>query len=251
MKQKEFYDLARDMEEACGDWENSEGLSEETLKSLIAKVEAMDAKEQASKVTVFEKSEPLKKRRHLKKRYLFVLAAALILLMGVGVVGDRAWIADSRDLERESEVTTKINNEEKASVLLEEEDIYREIAEKLGIAPMRLGYMPEGMVLDSYSILENAGWAYLFYLYNGQLISVQMSKRMEESSSNVQWDGEYQIIDDFENAYGLEESMEVYCVDEEHLNYGANVLYGNGYYNIFCVFDDANDFLKLIKYIYF
>ena len=251
MKQKEFYDLARDMEEACGDWENSEGLSEETLKSLIAKVEAMDAKEQASRAAVFEKSERLKKRRHLKKRYLLVLAAALILLMGVGVVGDRAWIADSRDLERESEVTTKINNEEKSSVLYEEEEIYKEIAETLGIAPMWLGYKPEGMVLDGYVIMEETGWAYVNYLYDGQLVCVQMAKRMEESSSNVQWDGQYQSIDNFENAYGLKESMEVYCVDEENYNYGVNITYGNGYYNVAGYFSGQEQFLDIIKGSYF
>ena len=138
MKQKEFYDLAAEMEEKCGDWENSKGLSDEARAKLLAKVEAMDRE---SRKTTSEKPIPFRR----KKRYILVLAAALVLMMGMGVVGDRAWIADSSDLERESEVTTKVNNEEKDSILLEEEAIYQEIADKLGIAPMRLGWMPEGM----------------------------------------------------------------------------------------------------------
>ena len=147
MKQKEFFDLAAEMRKDCGDWENSKGLSDKARNELIAKVEAMDRMKQIEKQRKQHRICP-------KKRYILVLAATLVLLMGTGVVGDRAWIADSRDLERETEVTTKVNTDEKDSILLEEEVIYQEIAEKLGIAAIRLGYMPDGMVLDSYTIME-------------------------------------------------------------------------------------------------
>ena len=244
MKQKEFYDLAAEMEEKCGDWENSKGLSDEARAKLLAKVEAMDRE---SKKTTSEKPIPFRR----KKRYILILAAALVLMMGMGVVGDRAWIADSSDLERESEVTTKVDNEDKEDIVYEEDAIYQEIADKLGIAPMWLGYKPEGMVLDSYSITENTGWAYMYYLYNEQLICVQMAKDNIEVSSNVQWDGEAQKIDNVENAHGFEKNIEAYCVDEEHQNYGANITYGNGYYNIFGAFYEEQDFMEIIKYIYF
>ena len=150
MKQKEFFDLAAEMEEQCGGWENSKGLSDEARANLMAKIDALD-KESAKKAK--EKTKVFR----LKKRYIVVLAAALTLLMGMGVVGDRAWIADSNELERESEVTTKVDNEDKVDILKEEEEIYQEIADTLGIAPMRLGYKPEGMVLDSYIIMEGTG----------------------------------------------------------------------------------------------
>ena len=158
MKKEDFYDLAAEMEKECGDWENSEGLSEKALKELLEKVEALDWEE-----TLREKSEKEKKVFRLKKRYVLVLAAALVVLFGLGVNGDRAWISKSKDLERETEVTTKVNTDDKESILLEEEAIYQEIGEKLGIAPMWLGYRPEGMVLDSYMIMETTGWAYLNY----------------------------------------------------------------------------------------
>lgn len=244
MKQKEFFDLAAEMEEKCGDWENSKGLSDGAKADLLAKVKAMD--QESRKKT---SAKPIRFRR--KKRYIVVLAAALVLLMGTGVVGDRAWIADSSDLERESEVTTKVNNEEKESVLWEEEAVYQEIAEKLGIAPMRLGYKPDGMVLDSYTIAENTGWAYMHYLYNGQLICVQMAKDNIEVSSNVQWDGESKKIDGVTNIYGHEDMIEAYCVDEENHNYGANLTYGNGYYNIAGYFESQENFFEILNSIYF
>ena len=242
MKQKEFFDLAAEMEEKCGDWENSKGLSDEARARLLAKIDAMEA-ESADRT----KEKP--KVFRLKKRYIVVLAAALTLLMGMGVVGDRAWIADSNDLERESEVTTKVDNEDKVDILKEEEEIYQEIAEKLGIAPMRLGYKPEGMVLDSYTIIEDTGWAYMYYLCDGKVISIQMTRESLEMSSNIQWDGVARKLENVQNQYGYE--IEGYCVDEEHLNYGARLSYGNGYYDIFGCFSSENTFLNILNGIYF
>ena len=242
MKQKEFFDLAAEMEEKCGDWENSKGLSDEARASLMAKIDALD-KESAKKAK--EKTKVFR----LKKRYIVVLAAALTLLMGMGVVGDRAWIADSNDLERESEVTTKVDNEDKADILLEEEAIYQEIADKLGIAPMRLGWFPEGMVLDSYTIMENTGWANVNYLYNDSLIVVKMAKNNIEISSNIQWDGEFRKLENIDNIKKYD--IEAYCVDEEHQNYAASLAYGNGYYNIMGSFEKEDEFLEILKWIYF
>ena len=240
MKYQEFYDLADEMEKACGDWENTEGMSENALKELMAKAEAMER-------------EKRKKTRHfrLKKRYIVVLAAALSMLFGSAVVGDRAWISDSNDLERETEVTTKVNTDEKESILLEEEEIYWEIGEKLGIVPMRTAGMPDGVVLDSYVIIEDTGWANINYLYDGNLICIQMAKKNKESSSNVQWDGNSRKIDNISNLHGFSENIEAYCTDEEHQNYGACITYGNGYYNIFGCFEDENEFLEILNGIYF
>ena len=226
MKQNEFFDIADKMEKECGDWENSEGMSEEALQALMKKAEQKLAEKEVAKA-----DKKVTKFR-LKKRYVIVLAAALVLAMGTGVVGDRAWIAESDDMERETEVTTKVDNDEKSNALREEEGIYQEIAEKLGIIPLRLGYFPKGTKLDSYSIAESTGWAIVNYLYQEKVISVQMFKKSIESSSNLQWDGEAIELSGFTNMYGYEDNIEAYCVDAEHQNYGANISYGNGYYSI-------------------
>ena len=246
MKQKEFFDLAEEMEKECGDWENSEGMSKEAYDALMAKAAQMLEVEAPAKA-----KKPVAKKRILKKRYVIALAAVLALLMGTGVVGDRAWISDSNDLERETEVTTKVDNEDKADVLREEEEIYQEIAEKLGIAPIRLAYIPDGMELDSYVIGEETGWAAVSYLYNEKVFVVEMFKNSVESSSNLQWDGDAVEISGVTNVHGYEDNIEAYCVDEEHQNYGANISFGNGYYNIFSSSTDKEEFLKILDGIYF
>lgn len=236
MKQKEFFDLAEEMERECGDWENSEGMSKEAYEKLLARAGGMEKKS-----TV----------RLMKKRYLAVLAAALVLLMGMGAVGSRVWISDSSDIGRETEVTTKVNNEEKESILREEEEIYQEIGEKLGIAPLWLGHIPEGMVLDSYAITEDTGWAGVYYLYHEKVINVQMFKDSIEGSSNVQWDGQAYELENVSNEFGYADYIEAYCIDEEYKNYGANIKYGNGYYNIAGFFASEKEFLEILNKIYF
>lgn len=242
MKQQDFYELAAKMEEDCGDWEKAEDLSRETKDSILRKAEEL-----AQQST--EEKKAAGRRFRLRKRYAVLLAAALTLLMGLGVAGDRAWISDSSDLERTTEVTTKVNNEEKESILLEEEKIYQEIAETLGIVPMRMGYFPEGMELDSYTIMESTGWAYLYYLYDGKTVQIQMAKDTIEISSNIQWDGSYRKLDSVGNVYGHE--IEAYCIDEENHNYGARLSYGNGYYDIFGTFEEEEEFLEILNWIYF
>lgn len=243
MKQQDFFDLTAEMEKACGDWENSEGLSESALKELKKKVEILEAEENGK---VPEKRKVFR----LRKRYLCLLAAAMALLLGMGAMGDRVWIAENKDLTRADEVTTKINNEEKESVLLEEDEVYKEVAEQLGIAPVWFGYMPEGMTLDSYEIMEGTGWASVYYLYDGNLVSVQMTKKSEETSSNLQLDGSYRKLEGIENIYGYGEMIEAYCVDEENKNFAAGIAYGNGYYKISGFFEE-NEFLEILNEIYF
>lgn len=247
MKYQKFYDLADEMEKACGDWENTEGMSENALKELMAKAEAMEREQEKLKKPEREASRHFR----LKKRYILVLAAALSLVFGSAVVGDRAWISDGNDLERETEVTTKVNTDEKESILREEEEIYREIGEKLGIVPLRIGKMPDGTELDGYTIAEETGWAYVYYLYDDNLICIQMAKRNKESSSNVQWDGNSRKLENISNVNGFTENIEAYCIDEENHNYTANITFGNGYYSISGFFQDENEFIEILNGIYF
>ena len=127
MKQNEFFDIADEIEKECGDWENSEGMSEEALAMLMKKAEQKLAEKEAAKKSSENSRKNVRKFR-LKKRYLVVLAAAMVLAMGTGVVGDRAWIAESDDMERETEVTTKVDNDDKSNALREEEAIYQDRA---------------------------------------------------------------------------------------------------------------------------
>lgn len=243
MKQKEFEKRWKESieqfvgaeEQKCGGWQSGEGLSEKSRRELMQRI-AAEEKTVTSYRTV-----------RLRKRYLLVLAAALILALGMGAAGSRVWISDSRDIERETEISTKVNNEEKENVLFEEEAMCREIGEKLGIAPLRLGYLPEGMVFDRYVIGDNVGWVSVYYFYEDNVISLKMMKQSIEVSGNFQWDGDARKLDVDSKFF----DVEAYCIDEKEHNYGANIAYGNGYYAVFGKFADEQEFVRMLEKIYF
>ncbi|MBQ5674527.1 MAG: hypothetical protein IIV45_05505, partial [Lachnospiraceae bacterium] len=68
---------------------------------------------------------------------------------------------------------------------------------------------------------------------------------------NIQWDGEAYELESISNEFGYVDVIEAYCIDEEHQNYGANIKYGNGYYNILGGFSSESEFLEILNGIYF
>ena len=104
--------------------------------------------------------------------------------------------------------------------------------------------MPKGMVLDSYTIIEDTGWVSMNYFYEENLVSIKMSKDNIEVSTNIQWDGEARKIENIGNI--KQYKIEAYCVDEENHNYAASLTYGNGYYNILGVFEEEDEFLEIL-----
>ena len=87
------------------------------------------------------------------------------------------------------------------------------------------------------------------YLYDENVISIQMTRESLEMSSNIQWDGTARKLENIQNQYGY--AIEGYCVDEAHQNYSANMTYGNGYYNVLGSFDSEEMFLEILNGIYF
>lgn len=242
MRKSVLQNLIKEAEGKYEGWEQSEGLSEETKDRLLSMVREEEAKKESrsAEKTMVSSMSP---------KYLVPLAAGLILLSGMSVMGDKSWWMRGTDGEIKGELTTKIENAGKDTIMEEENAMYQEIAEQLGISPMMFGYVPDGMVLDSYAISPDTGWAFVNYMYQGTCISVQMSKGLTESLSNVRWDGEVREIDiEFETP-GYE--VNAYCVDVEHGNYGASIYYAGGYYCILGRFESEKDFLMLLREIYF
>ena len=56
-------------------------------------------------------------------------------------------------------------------------------------------------------------------------------------------------MENVENMLG--HKIDVYCVDEENQKYGAKILYGNGYYEIFGCFPDKNELFLIFFNIFF
>lgn len=241
-KQIDLKKLSEAMEKECVGWETEEGLSEETRKQLLEKVMEAEIQKEAEKHFRREKGR-------MRIRYVACTIALLVMVMGMGVLGERIWKMQGTSSVQDGELSTVISNGAQENLVMEDEKMYQEIKDALGIAPMQFGYVPEGMALKTYRISEETGWACVEYIYQEQYVYVQMCKHDKESLGNIQWDGSARKL-------GLEQEdllydIEAYCVDLENNNYGAMIHYGDAYYDIQGRFEDENVFLEILYGIYF
>lgn len=241
-KQIDLKKLSEAMEKECVGWETEEGLSEETRKQLLEKVMEAEIQKEAKRLLKREK-------KRVQFRYVVCTVLVLVLVMGISVFGERIWCLQGTNHVQDGELSTNISTGEQGDILVEEEEMYREIKETLGIAPMRLGHLPEGMVLEEYKIAEVAGVAYVNYSYEGKYIYIRMKKIDEELEGEIQWDGNVKKLDLDQEEFVYH--IEAYCVDLENNNYGAIIQHENAYYDIQGRFEDENIFLEILYGIYF
>lgn len=127
-----------------------------------------------------------------RRRMLIAVAAVLVLLLGMGIVGStkKLYIPVIMQKERGDEVNTKVENSESGYSEYDEEAVCQEIEEKLGVLPVRFKYRPEGMVLTDYILDESSGEAILEYTVKNRILHVFIYEKNNDSSINSQKDGE-------------------------------------------------------------
>lgn len=125
-------------------------------------------------------------------RMAVALAAVLILLVGAGAVGSGAklYVPEIFQRSRGNEIEIKVENSESVYSEYDEEEICREIEEKLGVIAVQLRYRPEGMTLKEYEVHEDDGEAFMRYEYAGNSFYIMIDKKHFDSSSQWKTDGE-------------------------------------------------------------
>lgn len=127
---------------------------------------------------------------HKKKkiRWFFILAAVLVLVLGVGMtsVGSKSYWKELLDVFVGDEGSAKVINVEdmdkQKTEDIDEFFVYQEIKEKLGITPVEFLYKPEMMELDSYEIDTQLKLARLLYEYKNAHIMYTFYASDEDSS---------------------------------------------------------------------
>lgn len=127
-----------------------------------------------------------------RRRMLIAVAAVIVLLLGMGIVGStkKLYVPVIMQKERGDEVNTKVENSESGYSEYDEEAVCQEIEEKLGVLPVRFKYRPEGMALTDYIVDDGSGEAILEYMMNDKILHITIYKRNDDSSINSQKDGE-------------------------------------------------------------
>lgn len=186
-------------------------------------------------------SNHTKTARRPRIRLRAALAAALvaILALGVGMVGSgkKVYLPVVSQREDGDESTTKVNNNERnLNSGYDEEEVFQEIEDKLGVLPIRFGYQPKGMNLEKFWITEEKE-AILKYTCESEMIHVYISKDYDESSINFKMDG---VLRDTVQAEAMSMDIPIYEYNDDYENeyLQASFEYLNTYYSISGMLDE-------------
>lgn len=190
--------------------------------------------------------------RKISWRAAAVLAAVLILVFAfqTGITGQKVYTPEAVVEHRDGEVIIKINNEKRIVRGIEEEEIYQEIEERLGILALRLGYKPQGMELYKLEILEDYQEARVQYLYQEQIITLYISRDFSQSDIIIKADGDGKITDTVE-IFDLRESIDIREMNsiEGKKAYLAKIENSDVSYFVEGIIE-KEEFLKIISQIY-
>ena len=127
-----------------------------------------------------------------RRRMLIAVAAVMVLLLGMGIVGStkKLYIPVIMQKERGDEVNTKVENSESTVIDIDEDEVCQEIQDKLGVLPIWFQYRPEEMKLTDYILDESSGEAILEYTVINGILHVFIYEKNNDSSINSQKDGE-------------------------------------------------------------
>ena len=139
-----------------------------------------------------KKAKKARKRFHFprKKRAVFVVAATMILVLGIGMtsLGGRPYWLKVADLVLGNENTVKVNTEGEdrlETTKVDEKEAYEQIKEELGIEPVQLQYMPAGMEFDRCVIEKELGTAKLLYLYQEQILEYEICYQYSDVARSI------------------------------------------------------------------
>lgn len=194
--------------------------------------------------------------RRKKKKYIFLaLAAVLILVCGSVMtgVGSKSYLKVLWDRINGNESSAIINVEDmdaQESDDIDELSIYREINQRLGIGTVRLGYKPEDMYLDRYTIDTSQRKAFMLYVYNDEVI--RYSIYINDSDSSLGQKELDKLTDEYEldTESGIVVQVEEYELDNSEKRYIGEFEYQGVHYQLKGVIE-KQDFEEILKNLAF
>lgn len=173
MSEEELFDeMAKIMAEVHSDPEIKRPIitddSRDYIFSEIRKIEEREARANLSDEDkrLLEYGRRYKRQLHRRKYWIMAAVFVLVLAMGMTSVGGPQKLIQkmTKNLSGRKQETVDVGNGS-IDVIDEwsEEDAYAEIEEKYGFYPVRLDYLPEGVVFEGVEINEEKQDAILYY----------------------------------------------------------------------------------------
>lgn len=191
-----------------------------------------------------------KKKVRIRYRMVAVLAAALVLCIGAGMLssGNKVYIPKIMQRQVGDDTTTKINNADAIASQYDEEEICQEIQDTLGMLPVRFAYRPDKMVLKEYLIKADENEAIMIYNLEESGLQVYISKDHTDTTISYQPDG-VKIDTLAIESCGLEIPVFKYHDSEGKDYFEADFEYLNTYYSIGGMIDQE-EYIKILENIW-
>lgn len=138
-----------------------------------------------------------------------ILAAAFVGMLGVTAIGGKNYFF--RDTTVEAEVI--VDNDKNLKYFGNINDAYKEIENNLGIAVLKLGFIPEGMKMLSFDITEKN--AVITFDYDGKVIHFFQEQLFKDASVGIKSD-RVSLNENIDNEW----ISEKFSLDEETLESG-------------------------------
>lgn len=255
-----------------GDTETLREVAEqETTENIQKSAETEATEEKTSKKFSRKHNQARKKKQSGKKTEVANWKKnALAMAAGMGIVlvtassfaivsvgGPKQALEVAREMFGERSriaVNSTIEGEDKKSGMDgmdEEEKAYQQIKDELGFDPVRLGYLPEGMVF-SKSVLDVKSQDAYFCYKTAEDKSVSYIVKKQYAIGNLSADIEDKLIDEFFVQIDNNEVtvLEYWVEDIEEEKYVAEFVYDNTWYCIFARVE-REEMEKIIKNLIF
>lgn len=248
----------REFDEARASYER---LSEEDKEALRLGKELLAQGRDTADVSKEEYSENVsggkiigfrKKRR--KAFVLVVLAATLVLAIGMTSIGGAPFLLKIRQQlvgDREMvKVNTEREGEDARKTDIDQQDkFYQELKEEFGFTPVTLEYLPIGTKFLDYEIDTNLMRGYMLYQCGGEIVEYKVILNYRDASHG--YDVEDQVVDEYSiEVDGQSIRIKQYLIEETTYAYVAEFEYKNVFYTINTMLEKS-EFEKILKNLYF
>lgn len=196
-----------------------------------------------------EKRRLAGKKLRVRRRVAAAVAAIAVACVGMGLVGSGTKLYKPEILEVDlgNGKTTKIDNTETKESSYDEEVICQEIADKVGVVPVRLGYQPEGIYISEYWIKKDEKSALVCYQVEEDKLYICISKDVNNATINNQSDGIHSDTVEVISC-GLEVKASEYLDENGEIYYTTSFEYLNTYYSVVGVIN-KEEFIKILENI--
>lgn len=204
-----------------------------------------------------KKAKKARKRFHFprKKRAVFVVAATMVLVLGIGMtsLGGRPYWLKVVDLVLGNENTVKVNTEGEdrlGTTKVDEKEAYEQIKEELGIEPVQLQYMPAGMEFDKCIVEKELGTATLYYTYKRKVIQYEMYMQHTNGSYSISQEDNYKNSYQLWGGEVLINIKELETINSKEKEFFAIFEHQNAMYRVIGIIE-KEEFEKILKNLYF